>query len=183
MYVCPCSDCVYVCVLYVCLYMWACMLTCTETFYLLFLLLISSREASRGLCCGWEETWVGRKVFYFLIPVTKEPCGDNLRKEGLFWFTVQGDTVHHSREVWWQEPEVAAHTATTLRKLGSFSPFYMVWDSRLGNYATHRSCHLNLTKTDSTGLLSKLVLFFFSNQVLSYPSDRTITFFTILRCF
>lgn len=142
-YVCPdmyvylCSECVYVCVLYVCLCMCVYLFTCTETFQLLFLI-ISSREASRGLYCGWEETWVGRKVSYFLIPVTKEPHGGSLREEGLFWLTVSGHTVHHSREVWWQEPVAAAHTATTLRKLGSFSPFYMVWDSRLGNYATQR---------------------------------------------
>lgn len=124
-------------------------------------------------------------MFYFLIPVTKEPCGGNLRKEGLFWFTVQGDTVHHSREVWWQEPEVAAHTATTLRKLGSFSPFYMVWDSRLGNYATHRSCHLNLTKTDSTGLLSKLVLFFFPTKFLAIHQiglSPSLLYFGVSNC-
>ena len=143
MYVCLCSECVYVYVLYVCLSVCvcvcvcACAFTCTETFQLLPLLLISSREASRGLCCGWEEIWVGRKVPYFLIPVTKYPRRGNLREEGLFWLTVPGDTVHHSRKGWWQEPEAAAHTATTLRKLSSFSPFYMVWDSRLGSYATH----------------------------------------------
>lgn len=44
---------------------------------------------------------------------------------------------HMVKMAWLQEPEVAGHTASTVEKLTSFSPFYLFQDSSLWNCIAH----------------------------------------------
>lgn len=56
----------------------------------------------------------------------KIPDGNNFPKKGSFQFTK--GTVHHGREVTWQEREAGTQSESRQLVLGSLFPFYSIRD-------------------------------------------------------